>query len=209
MPALASSPARARTVTFMPPESPTPGGASGEECTERTPTRRTGCPKNVSNRAPRVASRSATVTRSTRGLSTRGCSYATGVQWLLLADLAGRGPGRLGVGGGGLADAGAGRLHRGLGGRAAAADPGVGRLGAGDGGAGRLAGLAGRPRTAHPGDQSLAPAHQLAVGQVGHAGDGVQGLLGVLGGWRRHLGMLLPVSYSAGGAGAPSARNER
>src|ERR671911_121121 len=201
MPALASSPARARTVTFMPPESPTPGGASGEECTERTPTRRTGCSKNVSNQAPRVASRSATVTRSTRGLSTRGCSHATGERWLLLADLAGRG---------------------------------LGRLGAGDGGAGRLAGLAGRPRTAHPGDQGLAPAHQLAVGldglagdalaqlggvgrevpdggdgQVGHAGDGVQGLPGVLGGWRRHLGMLLPVSYSAGGAGAPSARNER
>src|SRR5215218_6968887 len=66
MPALASSPARARTVTFMPPESPTPGGASGEECTDRTPTRRTGCSK-LSTRAPWIASRSATVTRSTRG----------------------------------------------------------------------------------------------------------------------------------------------
>src|SRR4030095_7026556 len=67
IPALASSPARARTVTFMPPESPTPGGARGEECTESTPTRRTGCSTKLSNRAPCFASRSASVTRSTRG----------------------------------------------------------------------------------------------------------------------------------------------
>src|SRR5512133_1966899 len=51
----------------MPPESPTPGGASGEECTDRTPTRRIGC-WNVSTRAPCGRCRSATVTRSPRGV---------------------------------------------------------------------------------------------------------------------------------------------
>src|SRR6266511_234624 len=40
-PARASSLASARTWTFMPPESPTPGGASGEEWTESTATLRT------------------------------------------------------------------------------------------------------------------------------------------------------------------------
>src|SRR4249919_2438335 len=103
MPALASSPARARTVTFMPPESPTPGGASGEECTDRTPTRRTGC-SNISTRAPWVASRPATSTRSTRGCLPAGAHMlpandgpggrgTTGVVpgELLVADLAGGG----------------------------------------------------------------------------------------------------------------------
>src|SRR4029453_1196247 len=66
MPALASSPARARTVTFMPPESPTPGGASGGGGAERTPTGRVGR-SNTSPRAPHGRRRPATVTRSTRG----------------------------------------------------------------------------------------------------------------------------------------------
>src|SRR5918999_4953287 len=77
MPVLASSPARARTVTFMPPESPTPGGASGEEWTERTPTRRTGCSTYISNRLPDrlpLRDRDAKHPR----VSTRGYSHATG-----------------------------------------------------------------------------------------------------------------------------------
>src|SRR5829696_6495852 len=108
IPALASSAARARTVTFIPPESPTPGGASGEECTERTPTRRIGC-ACVSNRAPwslPLRDRDAKHPR----VSTRGCSHATGVWWLLVADLGRRLLDRPGVGGGGLASAGPGGL---------------------------------------------------------------------------------------------------
>src|SRR5919112_3622000 len=178
MPALASSPARARTVTFMPPESPTPGGASGEECTERTPTRRIGC-ACVSTRAPRslpLRDRDAKHPR----VSTRGCSHATGVWWLLVAATSGGPPGypgellladlgrrlldRLGVGGDGLAGACAGGLHRRAGRTGAAADPGVGGLGPGDGRAGRLGGLAGRARAPDPGDQALAPADEVAVG---------------------------------------------
>src|SRR5512132_4434718 len=70
----------------MPPESPTPGGASGEECTDRTPTRRIGC-GCVSTRAPRslpLRDRDAKHPR----VSTRGCSHATGVWWLLVAGCA-------------------------------------------------------------------------------------------------------------------------
>src|SRR5215218_7619026 len=185
MPARASSPARARTVTFMPPESPTPGGSSGEECTERTPTRRTGFSTYVSKRAPRAVSRSATVTRSTRGVLPAGAHMLPGFGgYLLLADLGGRGLDRLGVGGGGLAGAGAGRLHRRAGGGGAAADPGVGRPGPGDGRAGRLAGLAGRARAELGGLGREVP--EGRDGQVGRAGHGVQGLLGVLGGGCRH-----------------------
>src|SRR5215216_5316787 len=91
IPARASSPARARTVTFMPPESPTPGGASGEECTDRTPTRRIGC-ACVSTRAPRSLPLRDRDAKHPRGC-TRGCSHATGVWWLLLGD----GPGTVGA----------------------------------------------------------------------------------------------------------------
>src|SRR5215216_1386873 len=91
IPARASSPARARTVTFMPPESPTPGGASGEECTDRTPTRRIGC-ACVSTRAPRSLPLRDSDAKHPRGC-TRGCSHATGVWWLVVAATAGGGPG--------------------------------------------------------------------------------------------------------------------
>src|SRR5215211_3980889 len=132
MPARASSPARARTVTFMPPESPTPGGASGEECTDRTPTRRIGCGGFVSTRAPRSLPLRDRDAKHPRGC-TRGCSHATGVWWLVVAATAGGGSGepprwspgellladlgrrlldRLGVAGGGPAGGGAGGLHR-------------------------------------------------------------------------------------------------
>src|SRR6266508_2248043 len=161
MPALASSPARARMVTFMPPESPTPGGASGEECTDRTATRRTGRSNPPTTRPPRsVRLRDRREAPAGRA---RGCFHATGVKRLLVADLGGGVAGRLGVGLGGAAHGGSGRLRRGARGRGAAADPGGGRLGAGHRGPGRVGRLPGRPRAADTGHQRLATADELVV----------------------------------------------